>query len=245
MTTRSAGETPAFNIHHRTGAAMWELDGGVVDLVVTSPPYYPPDIEPALREPLARQLHLDDVAHRIRHYAFTLQPIFSEIARVLKPTGKLVIQTKELRYGGYLVGPLDTHRQIAELAGFHLMTEIAWQCIPGWACRNSTLRSFWSRGHFLAASYEMFLVFSRGSLATRSTAREGLPPEELLEPVWKLPGQGARATHPHESPLSVLRRIVDLYSQPGDLVLDPFCGHGTTLAAGTVRVVGGRRSVAR
>ena len=40
-----------------------------------------------------------------------------------------------------------------------------------------------------------------------------------------------RLGYPTQKPLKLLRRIVEMASNPGDLVLDPFCGCGTTLAA--------------
>ena len=46
--------------------------------------------------------------------------------------------------------------------------------------------------------------------------------------------------HPTQKPLRVLRRLVDLASRPGDLVLDPFMGVGST---GVASVEMGRRFV--
>jgi DNA modification methylase len=40
-----------------------------------------------------------------------------------------------------------------------------------------------------------------------------------------------RGEHPCQMPLALLERIVRVASNPGDLVLDPFAGSGTTLAA--------------
>jgi site-specific DNA-methyltransferase (adenine-specific) len=40
-----------------------------------------------------------------------------------------------------------------------------------------------------------------------------------------------RGEHPCQMPLALLERIVRVSSNPGDLVLDPFAGSGTTLAA--------------
>lgn len=40
-----------------------------------------------------------------------------------------------------------------------------------------------------------------------------------------------RRRYPTQKPLRLLERIVQLASNPGDLVLDPFCGSGTTLVA--------------
>jgi site-specific DNA-methyltransferase (adenine-specific) len=44
---------------------------------------------------------------------------------------------------------------------------------------------------------------------------------------------GARETlgYPTQKPLSLLERIIQSSSNPGDIVLDPFCGCGTTIAA--------------
>ena len=40
-----------------------------------------------------------------------------------------------------------------------------------------------------------------------------------------------RGDHPCQMPLALLERIIRVASNPGDLVLDPFAGSGTTLAA--------------
>ena len=40
-----------------------------------------------------------------------------------------------------------------------------------------------------------------------------------------------RRKYPTQKPLSLLERIVEIASNPGDLVYDPFCGSGTTLVA--------------
>lgn len=39
------------------------------------------------------------------------------------------------------------------------------------------------------------------------------------------------STHPHEKPLSLLERFILLHTNLNDIVLDPFCGSGTTLIA--------------
>ena len=37
--------------------------------------------------------------------------------------------------------------------------------------------------------------------------------------------------HPTQKPVALLLRIIETSSNPGDVVLDPFCGCGTTIAA--------------
>jgi site-specific DNA-methyltransferase (adenine-specific) len=50
--------------------------------------------------------------------------------------------------------------------------------------------------------------------------------------VWSLPTPGPRekvhGRHPTQKPLALLQRILAASAQPGDLVLDPFSGSGTT-----------------
>jgi site-specific DNA-methyltransferase (adenine-specific) len=55
--------------------------------------------------------------------------------------------------------------------------------------------------------------------------------------VWK-PANGSRRIG--GKPLGVMRAIVRDYSRPGDVVCDPFAGHGTTLLAAAIE---GRRAV--
>ncbi len=65
-----------------------------------------------------------------------------------------------------------------------------------------------------------------------------------LSDVWELPiiapVARERTGYPTQKPLKLLRRIVTAASAAGDLVLDPFCGSGTTLVAATEL---GRRAV--
>ncbi len=216
----------SWEFHHGSGASMWQLEDGAADIVLTGPPYYPDELDAELRQPLDEQTHVDEVELAVTSLALSLQPVFHEIARVLKPTGRLVLQTRDLRYGGYLIGPMDVHRRLAETAEFRLLTEIGWEATPSSFSRERTVEAMWRRGQFVTAETERFLVFSRAPLAGTVEPDVAIPPE-YAEALWKLPAQGSRRTHPHESPMSVLRRLIEVYTQPAGLVVDPFCGHGT------------------
>jgi DNA modification methylase len=45
------------------------------------------------------------------------------------------------------------------------------------------------------------------------------------------PSSKERLGYPTQKPVALLDRILRVSSNPGDVVLDPFCGSGTTLAA--------------
>ena len=70
---------------------------------------------------------------------------------------------------------------------------------------------------------------------------KGNPPQptqripDVLE--WKYSGN---KLHPTQKPLCVLTPLIQCFSHPGDFVLDPFCGSGSTLLAAKIQ---GRRFV--
>jgi len=73
-----------------------------------------------------------------------------------------------------------------------------------------------------------------GALRLKMFADESLG--ERLQNIWTdIPPIGAQAAerlgYPTQKPLALLERIISASSNPGDVVLDPFCGCGTTIAA--------------
>ena len=61
----------------------------------------------------------------------------------------------------------------------------------------------------------------------------GRPAAEMCGPISRPSTQQAaeRLGYPTQKPLALLERILAASSNPGDVVLDPFCGCGTTIAA--------------
>jgi DNA modification methylase len=70
---------------------------------------------------------------------------------------------------------------------------------------------------------------------------KGNPPQ----PVQRIPDvleweYSGNKLHPTQKPLCVLTPLIQCFSQPGDFVLDPFCGSGSTLLAAKLQ---GRRFI--
>ena len=60
----------------------------------------------------------------------------------------------------------------------------------------------------------------------------GTPVDTIWEDVKSVqPHAAERLGYPTQKPVALLERIIKASSNPGDLVLDPFCGCGTTVAA--------------
>ena len=61
---------------------------------------------------------------------------------------------------------------------------------------------------------------------------KGVPVQDEWTDIPSLSGTHAeRLGYPTQKPLALLERIIQASSNPGDLVLDPFCGCGTAIAA--------------
>ena len=55
---------------------------------------------------------------------------------------------------------------------------------------------------------------------------------KVVEDWWSdIPAETANHQYPAQKPVALLRRIISASSDFGDVVLDPFCGSGTTLVA--------------
>src|SRR5690606_22252438 len=93
--------------------------------------------------------------------------------------------------------------------------------------------------------HEYILVFNKGPFRRSKGHREAtISREDFLawtKSVWSFPSEKAtKVGHPAPFPLELPRRLIELYTFQGDLVLDPFCGSGTTCLAA---LAAGRRYV--
>jgi site-specific DNA-methyltransferase (adenine-specific) len=82
-------------------------------------------------------------------------------------------------------------------------------------------KDYASSARFTAARHESAYVLAKG--------RPALPVRALPD-VLAFPYTGNRL-HPTQKPVAALREVIAAYTEPGQLVLDPFCGSGSTLVA--------------
>jgi site-specific DNA-methyltransferase (adenine-specific) len=78
-----------------------------------------------------------------------------------------------------------------------------------------------------------------GSVVTAG-AKQGVPLGDVWDIPYLNPKARERVGYPTQKPVLLLERIISLASEPGDMVLDPCCGSGTTLVAAHLL---GRRSL--
>ena len=120
--------------------------------------------------------------------------------------------------------------------GFQMRGEIIWN--KGTSAGPSTAWGSWksAANPSLRDVHEYILVFSKGSFSRDGRAlRTTITRDEFLEltkSVWTFPAESARRIgHPAPFPVELPRRLIELYSFKGDVVLDPFAGSGSTCLA--------------
>ena len=158
--------------------------------------------------------------------------------RALKPEGTIWVSGTyhSIYQCGYML----------QKSGFRILNDIAWlkpNAPPNLSCR------------FFTASHETLIwarkgksakhVFSYGEMKSGSFPEDRLKKEGAqMRSVWSIPApppsEKAFGKHPAQKPLGLLARIVAASTNPGAVVLDPFCGSGT---AGLACLLAGRQFV--
>jgi site-specific DNA-methyltransferase (adenine-specific) len=200
---------------------MSELPDHSIHLMVTSPPYN-------VSKEYDHDLTLDE-------YRGLLHRVLSETYRVLVTGGRACINIANLGRKPYL--PL--HAFLIEdmlRIGFLMRGEIIWN-----KASSASPSTAW--GSWLSASnpvlrdvHEYILVFSKDSFSRPGQDRQStIEKDDFLtwtKSVWEFPAVSAKKVgHPAPFPEELPRRLIDLYTFYSDVVLDPFCGSGTTCLA--------------
>jgi DNA modification methylase len=135
--------------------------------------------------------------------------------------GKYSTQTRVKIVGG-LVEEWGTQ------AGFYLYDRRIWMKDAAWENSKWSTLSYRSVDEF-----EYIYIFWKPGISTVS--RDKLVSQEWSEwgsrAVWQIPSVRANDDHEAKFPVELPRRIIRLLTNPGDTILDPFMGSGSTAEA--------------
>jgi DNA modification methylase len=175
-------------------------------------------------------------------YLVMMTPRLVELHRVLKPTGSIYLHCDPAS-SHYLKVGMD-----AVFGAGNFRRELIWR--SGWVSGFKAAARNWVRNHDVLLYYAK--EWSRATYFDKSAAYKPHPPGykrrggganprgvaiddvwdevELYSP-WIKSFSTEKLGYRTQKPLALLRRIVAASCPPGGLVLDPFCGCGTTLSA--------------
>lgn len=155
------------------------------------------------------------------HFGVSEQTIDRRLKGVNIRGGKYQTQTRVRHVAGMI-------EEMALAAGLFPYDRRIWKKDPAWA------NSRWHTSS-LRAIDEFEYVFILWKPGETIVNRDRLTDIEWREwgsrGVWEFPSVRANDDHEAKFPLELPTRLIRLLSEPGDVVLDPFSGSGTTLAA--------------
>jgi DNA modification methylase len=223
---------------------MHQLPDKCVALVVTSPPYFVGK-EYELAVTAAGDRPDDRIPTSYFEFLTMLRDVFTECERVLEPGGRIAVNVANLGRKPYRSLSADIIAILQDDLGMLLRGEVIWQ-------KGKTSSGSCAWGSFAKAGNpvlrdvtERVIVASKGrfdralSVAERQKLdfpwESKIPNDEFVDvtrDVWEIDAESAtRVGHPAPFPVELPRRLIDLYTYVGDIVLDPFMGSGSTLVA--------------
>jgi site-specific DNA-methyltransferase (adenine-specific) len=191
-----------------------------VDLIFADPPYFLSNGGITCQSGHMVSVHKGqwDVSRGVEENHAFIVSWLGACKRVLKPNGSIMVSgTRHVIYSvGYAMQQL----------GFKMLNDIIWYKVippPNLCCRyftHATETILWaakdarSKHHF---DYKAMKAENGGKQM-----------QNLWSIVPPLKAEKRFGKHPTQKPITLLERIVRSASAPGDLVLDPFSGSGTT-----------------
>lgn len=209
----------------KSSEVMDDLPDRSVHLMVTSPPYN-------VGKEYDADLSMDE-------YLELLKSVLDETYRVLVDGGRACVNVANIGRKPYI--PLHAYIiQMAAEIGFYMRGEIIWD--KGMSGSSTAWGSWMSPSNpTLRDTHEYILVFQKPPFGRRkSEGREAtISRDDFLEhtkSTWSFaPASAKRAKHPAPFPVELPRRLIDLYTFSGEVVLDPFMGTGATALAACER----------
>lgn len=207
-------------VFHHSSETMHELPDNSIALMVTSPPYH-----------VGKDYDTDDT---YLEYLQLLERVFTETHRVLEPGGRVAVNVANLGRKPYI--PLSHHvATIMTNIGFWMRGEIIWRKAAG-AGGSCAWGSFQSASNpVLRDLHEYILVFSKGRMDRVRKGDNTIDRDAFLRDtlsIWDIAPESARRVgHPAPFPVELPRRLIELYTYAGDVVIDPFLGAGATAIA--------------
>ncbi|MYD62015.1 MAG: site-specific DNA-methyltransferase [Gemmatimonadetes bacterium] len=251
-------------IFYRNARNLKEIPSESVDLVVTSPPYPMigmwDDVFGSQNLEIQKALKVGDgkLAHELMHEM--LDSVWDEVFRVLKDGRFVCINigdaTRKVN-GDFCLYP--NHARI-----LNYLLNIGFSALPDilWRKQTNAPNKFMGSGMLPAGAYvtlehEYILILRKGSKREFKTECEKQNRRESAlfweerniwySDVWMdIKGTGQRLSDELSRlrsaafPYELAYRLVNMYSVKGDVILDPFLGMGTTIAA---TMTSGRNSI--
>jgi site-specific DNA-methyltransferase (adenine-specific) len=224
-------------IYAHDARRMDAVESNSVALVVTSPPYF-------AGKQYEEILGVGGVPATYFEYLELLRDVFAECKRVLEPGGRIAVNVANLGRRPYRSLSSDV-TEILQGLGLLMRGEVIW--VKGKAAGGSCAWGTFQRpsNPVLRDVTERIVIASKGrfdrALKPEQRLAKGLPStatisrDEFVEAttdLWEIaPESATKVGHPAPFPVELPKRLIELYTYEGDVVLDPFMGSGSAALA--------------
>lgn len=195
--------------------ALQRIPDYSIDLILTDPPY---NLGVFMHK---RGTNLKKM--RDNHFAYSgwddlefedwkeeMSKFIKECHRVLKKRGALIIFMSVIRVGTII--------ELAQEHGFYYKT------VGIWHKKNPMPRNM--NLHFINSTESWLYFINEGTTGTFNNA--GKPIHDFVETATISVSERKLGKHPTQKPVSLMSHFISLLSNPGDTILDPFMGSGST-----------------
>lgn len=191
-------------------AVLGQLPDACIDLVITSPPYNKKEKYGGWLVEKVKYAGVRDIMDEAAYQDWQVE-VLTQLYRVVKAGGAVFYNHKVRYEEGQMIHPMDWLRR----SPWMIWQEIIWHRklagnIRGWR--------FWS-------------VDERIYWLVKQRPPELAPAHAKLTSVWEIRPEAGHKDHPAVFPLELPARIILSLLTAPSVVMDPFCGTGTTLVA--------------
>lgn len=234
--------------------ALEKITNSTVDLVYLDPPFFTNKHHSSVSRDRSKKFRFADLWNGLTDYAEFMEGRIRQIHRVLKDTGSIFVHCdtnanfllrailddvfganqfrSEIiwsyrRWSNSAKGLLPAHQTIL----FYSKTDrYKFNRIYGAYSETTNIDQILQLRVRDAHGVSTYATDDGGNIIYGGD-KKGVPLSDVWEIPFLNPKAKERTGYPTQKPVLLLERIIEISTDAGDLVLDPFCGSGTTLVA--------------
>ncbi len=235
-----------------------DFDKQSIDLIYLDPPFFTNKIQKLKTRDGSKEFSYSDIWKDNEEYAKFLFDRLKELKRVLKDDGNIFVHCD--KNSTHIVKTL-----LDDIFGIkEFRSEIIWyykrwsNSKKGLLPAHQTIYFYSKNSNFkfntLFTDYSettnidqilqkrardrngktVYAKDSNGQIIS-SDEKKGVPLSDVWEIPYLNPKAKERVGYPTQKPILLLEQVIEIASNEGDTILDPFCGSGTTLVAGKLK----------
>ena len=237
--------------------ALKKIESETIDLIYADPPFNTKTDKIKTSKNRKKKNSYKDYWKTEIEYIEWFEPILTQCHRVLKSTGAIYIHC-DWRMNHHIRLSLDRVFKKENFRNEIIWTYKRWSGQSDFLQRNHQNIYFYSKTkkHIINKIYEPYSpttnvdqilqergrdkfnvsIYKKinGKIVSANKEKNGVLIRDVFEIPYLNPKAKERVDYPTQKPIELLKRILNISSKEDDLILDPFCGSGTTITTAKI-----------